>query len=108
MEPKEMTNAELLVEFANRTKGYGFLNDPKPVVVELLRRMDAADVLRKDCSDMYAILGKAAPGFAVQHDGSVAESLIIEDVASVREILKRVSARLDAVKAKESEASHVV
>lgn len=52
MNPKDMTKSDLLVELVNRTKGYGFLNDPKPVISELLRRLDSADALRKENEEL--------------------------------------------------------
>ena len=52
MNQKDMTNSDLLVELVNRTKGYGFLNDPKPVISELLRRLDEADALRKENEEL--------------------------------------------------------
>lgn len=90
MNPKDMTNSDLLVELVNRTKGYGFLNDPKPVISELLRRLGEADALRNNESQILAERDGAV--FIASNIAAKADALRKEN-----EGLRKDKARLDLI-----------
>ncbi len=122
MNPKDMTNSDLLVELVNRTKGYGFLNDPKPVISELLRRLGEADALRNNESQILAerdgavfiASNIAAKADALRKENEELRDALIDarswmDAGMFEDVPPQYTAmvaKVDAMLSKGSEASH--
>lgn len=113
MKLKEMPPADLLTKHSiciRIARSGDWCENSLVTFNEILRRLNEAEALRneneellKDCSDMYDILINAVPAITREGYGETHESLIIENVDSVRDVFCRVKARINFTKNKGNE-----